>query len=112
MWVVLWVAVVAVSAIFLTVVGFRVFRRGMRTLHEFGEAMDRFEMNPAGDDDGTPSRPGLPGIPLPAVFAEPGEVQTAHGLAKLRRIDDRRSRRVRRRTERGQPQLIQDMPHL
>jgi hypothetical protein len=99
MWIVLWVALVAVSVIFLVVVGFRVFRRGVRTLGEFGEAMDRLAVN-------------VPGIPVPAVFSAPEDVRAAREAARTRRIDDRRSRRIRKRAGRGQPQLLQDMPHL
>ncbi len=112
MWIVLWVAVVAVSVIFLGVVGFRVFRRIMRTLGEFGEAMGRFDVN-ARDDDGAAAHPAaLPGIPVPAVFSAPEDVGRARELARTRRTDDRRSRRVRKRVDRGQPQLLRDMPHL
>ncbi|MFC3299184.1 Uncharacterised protein [Arthrobacter agilis] len=112
MWIVLWVAVVAVSAIFLVVVGYRVFRRGMRTLGEFGEAMDRLEVNvpPSAGAARTPST--LTGIPIPAVFSAPEDVRGARELAATRRRDDRRSRRVRTRDRLGQPQLLQDMPHL
>ncbi|MHA7238746.1 hypothetical protein [Arthrobacter sp. TMS1-12-1] len=116
MWIVLWVALVAVSVIFLVVVGFRVFRRGMRTLGEFGEAMDRLQVNapPGGTaEDGVAApRPGLPGIPVPAVFSAPDTVRAARDLAKTRRVDDRRARRVATRAAREQPQLLQDMPHL
>ena len=116
MWIVLWVALVAVSVIFLVVVGFRVFRRGMRTLGEFGEAMDRLQVDaPVADtvDDGAAAaRSGAPGIPVPAVFSAPATVRAARDLAKTRRIDDRRARRVAKRAEREQPQLLQDMPHL
>ncbi|MHA7207962.1 hypothetical protein [Arthrobacter sp. MDT1-65] len=112
MWIVLWVAVVAVSVIFLTVIGFRVFRRGMRTLGEFGEAMDRLEVNVPADDGLAPHHAGVPGIPVPAVFSRPEDVRTARRLAQTRRADDRRSRRIVKRAGRGQPQLLQDMPHL
>lgn len=116
MWIVLWVALVAVSVIFLVVVGFRVFRRIVRTLREFGAAMDRLQMDgPAADtadDDVDATRPGAPGIPVPAVFSAPETVRAARDLARTRRIDDRRARRVARRARRGQPQLLQDMPHL
>lgn len=112
MWIVLWVALIAVSVIFLVVVGFRVFRRMMRTLGEFGEAMDRLEVN-VSDADGGPGRSsGIPGIPVPAVFSTPEDVRAAREVARVRRSDDRRSRRVRHRAERRQPQLLQDMPHL
>jgi hypothetical protein len=112
MWIVLWVALLAVSVIFLVVVGFGVFRRGMRTVGEFGEAMDRFEMNMPADDDARNRPAGVPGIPVPAVFSAPEEVRAAREAAKIRRLDDRRSRRVRKRDRSSQPQLLQDMPHL
>lgn len=116
MWIVLWVALVAVSVIFLVVVGFRVFRRIMRTLREFGEAMDRLQVDaPAADtaDDGVgAARSGAPGIPVPAVFSAPETVRAARDLARTRRVDDRRARRIARRAQREQPQLLQDMPHL
>lgn len=116
MWIVLWVALVAVSVIFLAVVGFRVFRRGMRTLGEFGEAMDRLGVDGGrteeGGQDGLPHSQGVPGIPVPAVFSAPEDVRVASDLAKTRRQADRRERRVAKRSDRGQPQLLQDMPHL
>lgn len=116
MWIVLWIALVAVSVIFLVVVGFRVFRRGMRTVGEFGEAMDRLQVNPppagTADDGAGATRSGAPGIPVPAVFSAPETVRAARDLARTRRIDDRRARRVAKRAEREQPQLLQDMPHL
>ena len=116
MWIVLWVALVAVSVIFLVVVGFRVFRRGMRTLGEFGAAMDRLQVDalPADTEDDVAGavRSGTPGIPVPAVFSAPDTVRAARDLARTRRIDDRRARRVAKRDQREQPQLLQDMPHL
>ncbi|MBG6226040.1 hypothetical protein IWX63_002626 [Arthrobacter sp. CAN_A2] len=116
MWIVLWVALVAVSVIFLVVVGFRVFRRGMRTLGEFGEAMDRLQVNvppaDAADDRAGAAPSAVPGIPVPAVFSAPDTVRAARALARTRRIDDRRARRVATRAGREQPQLLQDMPHL
>lgn len=112
MWIVLWVALIAVSLIFLVVVGFRVFRRGMRTVGEFGEALDRLEMNVPSGGDAVEHHSGLPGIPVPAVFSTPGDVRTARELAKTRRTDNRRSSRIRKRADRRQPQLLRDMPHL
>ncbi|WP_104118737.1 DUF948 domain-containing protein [Arthrobacter sp. B1805] len=112
MWIVLWVALIAVSLIFLVVVGFRVFRRGMRTIGEFGEALDRLEVNVRPDDGAGAHPAGVPGIAVPAVFSAPGDVRAARELARIRRADDRRSRRIAKRAGRGQPQLLQDMPHL
>jgi hypothetical protein len=116
MWIVLWVAVVAVSVIFLVVVGFKVFRRGVRTLGEFGEAMDRLEVNVGrGDNDGGPAgvrAGGVPGITVPAVFSAPEDVRAAARAAQAERRLGRRTVRVMKRSRRGQPQLLKDLPHL
>ncbi len=111
-WIVVWVALVAVSVIFLVVVGFRVFRKGMGTLGEFGEAMDCLQVNVPETDVDRPALHGVSGIAVPAVFSGLEDVRTAREAARVRRIDDRRSRRVQKRSDRGQPQLLQDMPHL
>ena len=112
MWIVLWVALVAVGVIFLAVVGFRVFRKGLRTLHEFGEAMDRLQVNGSDADTERPALGQIPGIAVPAVFSDPDAVREAREAARTRRVDDRRSRRVQKRSARHQPQLLRDMPHL
>ncbi|KNC19514.1 hypothetical protein AC792_05970 [Arthrobacter sp. RIT-PI-e] len=112
MWIVLWVAVVAVSVIVLALVGFRVFRKGMRTLRDFGEATDRLQVPVPSDDGGRPASAHVPGITVPAVFSDPESVRAAREMARDRRVDGRRSRRVQKRVDRGQPQLLRDMPHL
>lgn len=112
MWIVLWVALVLVGMVFLAVVGYRVFRRGVRTFAEFGDAMDRLQVNTSSADDASTRRPGVPDIRIPAVFSIPEDVRAARERATVRRLDDRRSRRVERRAGRRQPQLLRDMPHL
>ena len=116
MWIVLWVAVVAVSVIFLAIVGFRVFRRGVRTLGEFGEAMDRLEVNADRgekvDESADGLHGGVPGIPVPAVFSDPEDVRAAARSAQADRRLGRRTKRVVKRAHRGQPQLLRDLPHL
>ncbi len=112
MWIVLWVALVLIGALFLAVVGFRVFRRGVRTFADLGEAMDRLAVTPPAVDTVPAASRGVPGIVVPAVFSVPDEVRAAREHAGVRRADDRRSRRVELRARRRQPQLLQDMPHL
>ncbi|THJ67318.1 hypothetical protein E8P82_04185 [Arthrobacter echini] len=112
MWIVLWALLVLAAAIFLVVVGFRVFRSGARTITDFGAAMDRMQLVPAREDTASRSAEGVPGLDVPAVFSAPDEVRAARDAAALRRAADRRSRRVERRVTRRQPQLLRDMPHL
>jgi hypothetical protein len=111
MWLVLWIALVAVSALFLLAVGFRVFRKAMGTLDEFGKASSLLDAVPA-------ARPSGPVVgeasdsPVPAVFAQPAQVRRANHEARLLRQGRRRERRIRRRAENRRPQLLRDLPHL
>ncbi|MHA7262266.1 hypothetical protein ACX80W_03565 [Arthrobacter sp. TMN-37] len=107
MWLVLWIALVAVSALFLLAVAFRVFRKAVSALNEFEQATAQLAPPPlaAGTEGGSPGA-------VPAVFADPGEVRRANHEAKLLRRWRRRERRVHRRAEHRRPQLLGDLPHL
>jgi hypothetical protein len=109
MWIVLWVALLAVSALFLLAVGFRVFRKAMATLGEFEESAARLEPVPAA---GPADADGTGGIRVPAVFSHPDEVRAANREAKRLRQGRRREQRIRRRAEHRRPQLLHDLPHL
>lgn len=112
MWIVLWVALVLVGAVLLAIVGYRVFRRGVRTFADVGDALDRLQVDATPADEAVTRGPGVPDIPVPAVFSAPEDVRAARERATVRRLDDRRSRRVELRVRRRQPQLLRDMPHL
>ncbi|TDK28025.1 hypothetical protein E2F48_02680 [Arthrobacter crusticola] len=111
MWLVLWIALVAVSALFLLAVGFRMFRKAMATLDEFGEASSLLDAAPPAHASGA-AVVEASGSPVPAVFAQPAQVRQANHEARLLRQGRRRERRIRRRAENRRPQLLRDLPHL
>jgi hypothetical protein len=112
MWIVLWVALLALSALFLLAVGFRVFRKAMATLREFEEAAARLEPAPAAGASDTGAGSAGSGSRVPAVFSHPDEVRAANRDAKRLRQGRRREHRIRRRAEHRRPQLLHDLPHL
>ena len=111
MWLVLWVALVAVSALFLLAVGFRVFRKALATLDEFEKASSLLDAAPPTSASDAAAGEAS-GSPAPAVFAQPAEVRRANHEARLLRQGRRRERRIRRRAENRRPQLLRDLPHL
>ena len=112
MWIVLWVALLALSALFLLAVGFRVFRKAMATLGEFEEATARLEPAPDPAFSGAAEAGGGRASRVPAVFSDPEEVREANREAKRLRQGRRREKRIRRRAEHRRPQLLHDLPHL
>lgn len=122
-WILLWVALVALSLLFYAFLGFRLFRQIMATFKELGEAGSRFgqsgsrsgssfgDLEPdANSDDGqdsgrlTQSLP--PGL---AVFASPEQMRLEYHAGKAARRERRRARRVQRKADRGQPQRLRDI---
>jgi len=124
---VIWIALVALSLLFFVVLGVRLFRQFMATVTELGEAGDRFSRLPSGqgptegaDAAGANPSGALPGalagsvpvaFPVPgvAVFASPARMRRYHRDSKLSRQEDRRLRRIQRKTDRGQPQSLHDI---
>lgn len=111
MWLVLWIALVAVSALFLLAVGFRVFRKAMGTLDEFEKASSLLDAAPPPRASGSAAGEASDS-PVAAVFEQPAEVRRANHEARLLRQGRRRERRIRRRAENRRPQLLRDLPHL
>ncbi|WP_309108306.1 hypothetical protein [Arthrobacter sp.] len=122
-WILLWIALVALSLLFYAFLGFRLFRQIMATLKELGEAGSRLggpgsrpgssftDLDPdAGSGDGqysgrlTQSLP--PGL---AVFASPEQMRHEYHAGKAARQERRRARRVQRKADRGQPQRLRDI---
>jgi hypothetical protein len=125
-WIVIWIALVALSLLFFVVLGVRLFRQFMATVKELGEAGERFSRLPsapvtsraAGSTSAATAAvsgaaPGsfagaLP-VPGEAVFASPARAREYHRAAKLSRQEDRRLRRIQRKADRGQPQSLHDI---
>jgi hypothetical protein len=110
-WIVIWIALVALSLLFFVVLGVRLFRQFMATVKELGEAGERFSQLPPTAPGPVPAEPGAPAIAVPgsAVFTPPARIRHEYHAAKSARQEARRLRRVQRRTDRGQPQRLHDI---
>lgn len=108
-WIVLWVALVALTLLFLIYCGFRLYRGFSVLLAELGTAssvLDRLSA-PELQADGVDLRHFES-----AVFADPAAMRSAYRSGKAHRRELRRVNRVARRIERGQPVAIRDLPGL
>ncbi len=122
-WIVIWIALIALSLLFIGVLGIRLFRQFMATVKDLGEAGDRFSafasspLTPGSDavhvgavaseGNGAGGRPEP--APGSAVFAPPASMRHDYHASKVARQEARRLRRIRRKTERGQPQALRDI---
>jgi len=127
-WIVIWIALVALSLLFFVVLGARLFRQFMATAKELGEAAERFSTFPSGTgtpgsaavhvgrigSDGADSTDGTDGPgprrePGSAVFASPVQMRHDYRASKFARQEARRLRRIQRKADRGQPQRLSDI---
>lgn len=103
-WILLWVALCALALVFIALLGWRLIRQFMRTLHEFEAAADRLGSGLQAEQPATePHEPEL------AIFADPEVLKEEFALGKAQRREQRRQRRVARRTARGQRQSLRDL---
>ncbi|MGO4190394.1 hypothetical protein AB4Y67_01880 [Arthrobacter sp. YAF17] len=124
-WIVIWIALVALSLLFFVVLGVRLYRQFMAAAKELGEAGERFSAIPSGPgtfgstavhvgrvgSDGDDAGDGSGPLPEPgsAVFASPVQMGHDYRASKFARREARRRRRVQRKTDRGQPQRLRDI---
>jgi hypothetical protein len=124
-WIVIWIALVALSLLFFVVLGARLFRQFMATAKELGEAGERFSTFASGsgtsgsagvhvgrvgsDGDDAVGGTGPLAEPGSAVFASPVQMRHDYRASKFARQEARRLRRIQRKTERGQPQRLRDI---
>jgi hypothetical protein len=124
-WIVIWIALVALSLLFFVVLGARLFRQFMATAKELGEAGERFSTFPSGtgtsgsadvhvgrvgsDGDDAGDGTGPLAEPGSAVFASPVQMRHDYRASKFARQEARRLRRIQRKTDRGQPQRLRDI---
>lgn len=127
-WIVIWIALVALSLLFFGVLGLRLFRQATTTLSELGEAADRFSTLPvpagpagitgngttgtgsaAGASDPAGADEPLHPVPGDAIFASPARMRHDYHASKLARQNARRLRRIQRKKDRGQPQALRDI---
>jgi hypothetical protein len=120
-WILIWIALVALSLLFYVLLGIRLFRQFMATMKDLGAAGERFG-SPLGGlpDPYTAAVPGgpagsVPGhglkqpVPGSAVFASPVQMRHDYLTSKSSRREERRLRRVQRKSDRGQPQALRDI---
>ena len=110
-WVLLWAVLSLGSLASAAAAGYWLFRKGFAVVRDAGESLERLvpasRWEPAQtDDDGAPARGGKPGS---AVFADPAAIARTYAEGKAGRRDARRSRRIERRAQRGQPQSLRDL---
>ena len=122
-WILLWIALVALSLLFYAFLGFRLFRQIMATFRELGEAGSRLGRsgNRSGSsvaeldaevvakdeaESGRLTQSLPPGL---AVFASPEQMRVEYHEGKATRQERRRARRVQRKADRGQPQRLRDI---
>lgn len=108
-WILLWIALIALSLLFYVLLGIRLFRQFMATVHELSAAGKRFShFDPfAETSDVEPSVSAKQAGS--AVFASPEQMRHDYVTAKASRQEVRRKRRVLRKAERGQPQSLHDI---
>lgn len=120
-WIVIWIALVALSLLFFVVLGVRLYRQFMATVNELGAAGERFGHLPSGPDASgsvavhvgpldSDSAGGAAALePGSAVFAPPALMRHEYHASKLARQEARRIRRIQRKRDRGQPQALRDI---
>ncbi|WP_159699516.1 hypothetical protein [Arthrobacter sp. 18067] len=108
-WILLWIALIALSLLLHLTLGYRLFRKFMSTVHELGDAGKRFsKLSPdveTSDVETTEAR----AEPGSAIFASPDQIRHDYLTAKAFRQEVRRQRRVKRKADRGQPQSLHDI---
>ncbi|BCW63260.1 hypothetical protein [Arthrobacter sp. StoSoilB22] len=108
-WILLWIALIALSLLLHLTLGYRLYRKFMSTVQELGAAGKRFSnLSPAPETSDVEAAEPRP-EPGSAIFASPEQMRHDYLTAKAFRQEVRRQRRVKRKAERGQPQSLHDI---
>ncbi|MGM9470600.1 hypothetical protein ACS5PJ_01205 [Pseudarthrobacter sp. YS3] len=108
-WILIWIALVALSLLFYVLLGIRLYRQFMATIKDLGAAGEKIghlATLPATYDEPRPLTSVPPGA---AIFATRARMRHDYDASKSSRREDRRQRRVQRKTDRGQPQSLRDL---
>ena len=106
-WILIWVALVALSLLFYVLLGIRLFRQFMATVKDLGAAGEKLgHLGPMAMPDASDPATPPPGA---AVFASPTLMRHDYEASKSSRREMRRQRRVQRKKDRGQPQALGDL---
>jgi hypothetical protein len=107
-WILIWVALVALSLLFYVLLGIRLFRQFMATVKDLSAAGEKLgHIAPAEQPAASPQAAGP--RPGSAVFASPAVMRHDYEASKSSRREQRRLRRVQRKADRGQPQALGDL---
>jgi hypothetical protein len=107
-WILIWVALVALSLLFYVLLGIRLFRQFMATVKDLGAAGEKLGRLGPMETPEAPTRAMAP-HPGSAVFASPTVMRHDYEASKSSRQEERRLRRVQRKIDRGQPQALGDL---
>lgn len=114
-WILIWIALVALSLLFMAFLGWKIWRGVSATARTFSEVSAEREaywdqsLERAKVQHVTEARTTVPGS---AIFATPEEMKDDYVAAKEERRFARLQRRVARRKERGQLQSLRDIEAL
>ena len=111
-WILIWIALVALSLLFYVLLGIRLYRQFMATVKDLGAAGEKIghlAPLPAGPGEARPLASVPPGA---AIFATRARMRHDYDASKSSRREDRRQRRVQRKTDRGQPQSLRDQDFI
>jgi hypothetical protein len=107
-WILLWVALVALSLLFYVLLGIRLFRQFMATVRDLGAAGEKLgQLGPFQEQEEPAAAPAT--LPGSAVFASPAVMRHDYDASTSARREERRRRRVQRKADRGQPQALGDL---
>ncbi|MEO6530895.1 MAG: hypothetical protein ABIN10_02320 [Specibacter sp.] len=114
-WILLWIALIALSLLFMVFLGFKLWRQASAIARTFSDvsaervAYWELRLEKATVEHVTEERTAVPGS---AVFASPEEMKDDYLATKEERRFARLQRRVARRKERGQLQSLRDIEAL
>ncbi|GAC1374816.1 MAG: hypothetical protein NVSMB43_13710 [Pseudarthrobacter sp.] len=110
-WILIWIALVAVSLLFYVLLGIRLYRQVRAVLKDLGAASTKLgHLAPAMPAPATGGlHVAIPDQPGAAVFASPAQMRHDYEASKSYRRENRREKRVQRKSDRGQPQSLRDL---
>ena len=114
-WILIWVALVALALLFAVLMGLKVWRDGVKTLHAVTAVGEELEAHWAEREQAASQRlraKARTTVPGAAVFARPVQMKDDYLAAREGRKHARLQRRVARRKERGQLQSLRDITAL
>lgn len=123
-WIVIWVALLALSLLYVVLLGIKLWRHVVGLGREFSAASARMGSplaQPSAELATSPSEnpSESPGEDVPAerepgwaLYSDPGQLVQEYGSGKRSRQAERARRRVHRRGVRGQAQSLRDLEHM